>query len=57
MAEQAHDGALEPDAPQHPPLDAPIQPAQKHTQVPGEKFVAARGLNINFDTSVIISKP
>ena len=57
MAEQAHDGALEPDAPQHPPLDAPIQPAQKHTQVPGKKFVAARGLNINFDTSVIISKP
>ena len=56
MAEQAHDGALDPDAPQHPPLDAPIQPAQKHTQVLG-KFVAARGLNINFNTSVIISKP
>ena len=38
MAEQAHDGALEPDAPQHPPLDAPIQPAQRHTQVLGENL-------------------
>ena len=38
MAEQAHDGALDPDAPQHPPLNAPIQPAQKHTQVPGENL-------------------
>ena len=38
MAEQAHDGALDPDAPQHPPLNAPIQPAQKHTQVPEENL-------------------
>ena len=42
MAEQAHDGALDPDAPQHPPLDAPIQPAQKHTQVLGEICRRAR---------------
>ena len=33
MAEQAHDGALDPDALQDPPLDAPVQPAQNHTQV------------------------
>ena len=47
MAEQAHDGALDPDAPQHPPLDAPIQPAQKaHPSTRKKKIVAARGLNI-----------
>ena len=38
MAQQAHDGALGPDAPQHPPLNAPIQPAQKHTHVLGENL-------------------
>ena len=59
MAEQAHDGALDPDAPKHPPLEAPIQPAQKAppSTRKKKKIVAARGLNINFNTSVIISKP